>query len=303
MIRKNRIALIHGMLGFLLTFLVLISILSGQFIEKYSVDLFGKNLDTVVIIKFTALVVVDFVNIVMPISIFVMAALYHRKLFRSGKTTIKYKSALLVTTIISITCFFFAAFVMPGNKTRLIGLLYDIQMNDGKSQLERTDLKVFQNSPMCKNYSQLGEAIDSLSNNLALMDESDSKMQKEITSRMLRKTMLIRSQITGFPFLIFILYYAGMFVGILNRRNKLVLFLPGIYFIIFPGIYYLSYYFENRVKLNLLSATEAQLYYLSILTLLTIVLYILTKKQQYSHDQTETNKIETMNQNNFSAFL
>jgi hypothetical protein len=66
----------------------------------------------------------------------------------------------------------------------------------------------------------------------------------------------------------------GMFIGILNLQQKyLALALTGIYFTIFPGIYFLMIWFEKMEKEQKVSPLEGQLYFLLILTSITLLLY------------------------------
>lgn len=82
----------------------------------------------------------------------------------------------------------------------------------------------------------------------------------------------------GFPFVTILAYFIGMFIGILNRDQKYLL-IPfiGVYCTVFPGIYYLNIWLDKLIKEQKTTPFLGQLYYILILTIITLLLYRYSK--------------------------
>lgn len=269
----------QGLLGFLLTFLVMQLLLTGQLLIHYKYDIFEKNLDGLIIIKCVLLLTMDVVTLSLPISIMVMTAVYYRQLFRNGETVINLKNALLPSAGIAFVFFLWAAFLAPINKSHLLSMLYDIRMVRENEVLIPTNFNIFKDDPHCQNYFQLGATVDSLTSDKPYMNESNNTQFVLIDTKVVNRLNIERAKMVGLPIMIFILFYTGMFLGILNQKNRLIFLLLGLYVIILPAIYYLGLYFEWLAKRSKVSPFEGQYYYLSILTVLTLGLFFIARHQ------------------------
>ncbi len=267
----------HGLLGFSLTFIVIVALLTTQFIYRYSSDIFGKQFDNFVIIKMLLHGLLSVVTFALPISILVMTTIYYRQLFRNGQTKINLKGALLPSTIILVTCFMWTAFLSPINNLHMSRLLYDIRAASPGEKIEPTDLNLFRDSPMTNNFFQLGQSINSLS-----VQKTDARDNVDFVlsgNTKINTMKIVRAKMVGVPILLFILFFTGMFLGILNQQNKLIYLLFSIYLTVLPGIYYLQLYFEKFSKQSIVTAFQGQFIYLSILTAITGGLFVLAKRQ------------------------
>ena len=141
--------------GFSLTFIVLLLLMTAQFIFRYHEDIFDKQLDNSIIITIFSLGLFSIVELCLPISILVMASIYYRESFRLGQKTIKLKHGLLPSISISVICFMWIAFITPINNLHMGGLLYDIIQASPNEPLERTDLTFFEGATITSNYFQL----------------------------------------------------------------------------------------------------------------------------------------------------
>ena len=285
--KSNNSVLKQGMLGFVITFSLILIILTSHYLYNYRDDLLYKNFDYSIILKFAFYGLISMVALSLPISVLVMTAVYYRQLIRQGQKAIKFKNGLLFSISISIVCFLWLSFVSPINNLHSLCLLYDIRSTEPYEPIKRTDIEVFKkyNYPLTSNYFQVSSAIDSLMTEQSLFREEDYYSKetaqyyyKEIT-REITKWKIKRAEMVGFPFQIFILFYFGMFLGILNRNKKFVYIGLGIYFLILPSIYYLSVIFRDIVQRYMLNPMTAQLLYLLILAIFTFGLFLLAKRK------------------------
>ena len=214
-----------------------------------------------------------------------MTTVYYRQLLRQGQKTIKFKNGLLFSIPISLVCFIWLSFVSPTNYLHTLGLLYDIRCTAPDEPIKRTDIEAFKSFPLTNNYFQISNTIDSLVTEQSFFNEEDYYSKKtaqyyyEETTRKITKWKIKRAEMIGFPFQIFILFYFGLFLGILNRNNKFVYIGLGIYFLILPSIYYLSVIFRNLAQESILNPMTAQFLYLLILAIFTFGLFLLAKRK------------------------
>lgn len=318
-----------GLLAFIVTFLFWLALLLTQFLFKYNVDLFQKNLETSTLLKMISLTMITLTNLVFPVSLLVFAIVYYRKLFSAGETDLKkqIKKAILPVAIFSLGCFLWNAFIVPKATLHQIGLLFDIRSKAVNEPLKRTNLDLFRRSRVGSNFLEFGQLTDSSFANIdeirnktantilsiadnaeineLLMDSSaiemgltnadfankeirkdeqfadDKLLQREYLQNYLTigksmiesekqnllKINIEKSRMLGFPFLLFILFFIGMFIGILNRQQKyLALLILGIYFTVFPALYFLMYWFEKLVKEKYFSPFPGQAYFILALT-------------------------------------
>jgi lipopolysaccharide export LptBFGC system permease protein LptF len=102
------------------------------------------------------------------------------------------------------------------------------------------------------------------------------------------------AKMIGFPILVFIVFFLGMFIGILYRnQNYPALLIMGIYMTIFPGISLLKYWFGKCVIDQNLSPFNGQFYFLLSLTTIVIILYIYVTKQLTKEKSIDVNKPST----------
>ncbi len=287
--KSNRSAFKQGVLGFVITFILMVILLTIMFLTKDSNDIFNRNLDFSIILEVTFYGLISMVALSLPVSVLVMTIVYYRQLLRQGQKTIRFKNSLLFSIPISIVCFIWLSFVSPINNLHMLGLVYDIRCTAPDEPLVRNDITLFKDSPMANNYFQVGHAIDSLKTEQSSATEYDMRSY----SKQIAKWQMKRAEMTGFPFRIFILFYFGMSLGILNRQNKLVYILLGVYFLVLPIIYYLPIYFDNLARQSVFSPAVAQFIHLLILAVLTVVLFLCTKRKKQNVNPTTTPVIPT----------
>ena len=325
-----------GIGAFTLTFILLIGLLTAQFIYKYKDDLFEKHLDTIILVKMFSMTLVSLSSLVLPISILVFSAVFYRKLFKDGETDIRLqiRKAILPILACCVVCFLWTSFLIPNATLHQMRLLYDIRMKAPNDPLTRTDISIFKRSKIGSNFFELREHNDSSELNISkikretvnsiltiadsaeineLLQDSSAKelgfttadfkneviknggyvkdtanmsngylqyywqagkMRIENEKGSILKNSIEISKMVAYPFLILISFFIGMFIGVLNRHQKyLLLLLAGIYFTIFPGIYYLMIYFEKLAKEEKLSPFQGQVSFLLILTSIAFLLY------------------------------
>ena len=277
--KSNNSVLKQGLLGFVLTFSLILIILTVHYLYKYSDHLLYKNFDFSIILKFVSHGLISMVAPALPISVLTMTTVYYRQLLRRGQKTIKFKNGLFFSISISIVCFIWLSFVSPINNLHTLGLLYDIRLTAPGEPIERTDIEKFKDYPATNNYFQIGNAIDSLATEQSLFSEENyySEETARYYSKEIKKWEMKRAEMVSFPFQIFILFYFGLFLGILNRNSKFIYIGLGIYFLILPSIYNLSVIFKNLAQQSILNPTTAQFLYFLILAILTFGLFLLAK--------------------------
>ena len=281
--KSNNSVLKQGLLGFVITFSLTLIILTLHYLYNYSDHLLYKNFDFSIILKFAFYGLISMVALSLPISVLAMTTVYYRQLLRQGQKTIKFKNGLLFSIPISIVCFIWLSFVSPINNLHSFGLLYDIRLTAPDEPIKHTDIEVFNGNPMTSNYFQIGNAIDSLATEQSLFSEEDYYSEetaqyyyKRITKE-INKWEIKRAEMVSFPFQIFILFYFGLFLGILNRNNKFVYIGLGVCFLILPSFYNLSVIFRNLAQKFILNPMTAQFLYLLILAIFTFGLFLLAK--------------------------
>jgi len=279
--KSNNSALKQGMLGFVITFGLMLIIQTLLFLHRYIDELLYKNFDFSIILEFIFYGLIMMVALSLPISVLVMTTVYYRQLLRQGQKTIKFKNTLLFSIPISIVCFVWISFVSPINNLHTYGLMYDMRDTAPDEPIQRTDIEEFKRKPMpmTSNYFQIGNAIDSLATKQSLFSEEDyySKETVQYYYKEITKWEIKRAEMLSFPFQRFILFYFGMFLGILSRNIKLVYIGLGIYFLILPSINYLSVIFKNLAQKSILNPMTAQFLYLLILAIVTFGLFLLAK--------------------------
>jgi hypothetical protein len=261
---KSQRPIKQGVLAFFSTLLILLTLLTGHYLFHYKDDIFGKAIDNIDILKITGFGLLSFVKIAFPISILVMTTVYYRQRSINGQVEIAFKKTLLTSSAALLVCFIWTAFLSPLNNVHMMGLLYDIKRAGQNEKMERTELGTFEDSPLSQNYCKLGRTID------------NSLMTKEQVTRL----QIERCKMIGFPLMSFILFYSGVFLGILNQKSRLFFLLLGFYLAVIPSIYYLQLYFESLVRQTTLSPLQGQFYYLSILTALTVGIFLIVKQQR-----------------------
>lgn len=89
----------------------------------------------------------------------------------------------------------------------------------------------------------------------------------------INKISLERQNMLSYPLALILLFYIGLFLGILNRNNKLIFIVIGVFFVILPGYYSLVFGFDSLVLSGTMLSFMAQVSKLSILLLITVGLY------------------------------
>lgn len=298
MTTEMRQTLRPAILGFVITLTVMVGLLTTQFLFKYGTDIFANNIGIPATFKIIILAALGVLEHALPISVLVMTTIYYRNLSKKGHSIIRIKPTLLASSIIAIVCFIWTAFIMPVIQLHEVRLLYDIRAKEISVPIEKTDLALFKGSTMTSNYSELRTIVDSIykytSNKKTEFIENVKQNQLtgepliryqesinqdiEYNNDKINKLKIKKAQMTSFPFLIFILFYSGMFLGILNKDNKLWLLLISIYLTVLPGIYYLSVYFEKLAKGRSLTPFQSQLIFISTILLITLGLYFYARR-------------------------
>ncbi len=291
-----RTTLRPAILGFVLTLTIMVGLLTTQFLFNYGTDIFGNNIGYAAIFKIILLGILGTIELGLPISVLVMTTIYYRNLSKQGHSIIRIKSTLLASSTFAIACFMWTAFVLPVIQLHEVRLLYDIRAKEINEPMIKTNLVFFKGSAMTSNYSELNTIADSIYNYTSnkktefveyvkqnqLTGEPLIRYQEgvnhdiEYNSDLINKLKIRKSQMVSFPFLIFILFYSGMFLGILNRDNRLLLLLISIYLTVLPGIYYLSIYFEKLAKGRAITPFQSRMFFISTILLITFGLYLYT---------------------------
>ena len=287
----------QAILVFLLTFVVMISLLMIEFFIHYHRDLFGKNLATSDIFKVTFLGMLSVLEFAFPISLLVMTLVHYRNISKQGFSEIKLKSTLLISSVFAVIFFIWIAFLLPVVDLHLAGFLYDIRSKEINKPIERSSLTLFKDSPSTSSYFQLNDLMDStyshslveikniskyveanrISGNELKAYQEDINHKTEQANYEMNKLRIKKSHMLTFPIMIFILFYSGMFLGVLNKNNRLSLILFSTYCTVLPGIYFLSRYFENLAKESTLTPFQGQLYFILIILSITLALYFYAK--------------------------
>ena len=271
-----------GIIGFTVTFCILLALCTAQILFKYKEDIFTKNLDTFVFIKITLLFLLSSVTLSLPPGILVGTTLYYRQICRQAQI-IKIRTSIIFSVSIAIISFAWIAFIAPINNLHMMSLLFDIREKFPDKPLMRSDLSLFSGSSMTSNYYQLDHVIDSLKRITSKQNDNNLFLINQYNSKQILKFQIERVSMISFPIFVFILFYLGMFLGILNRKNKLILLISGFYFVIIPGIYFLSVYLKSLVKESTLTPFLWQFIFLSAITVLTIIAYIVTSRLEKTH--------------------
>lgn len=301
-----------AILGFVLTLTVMVELLTTQFLFKYGTDIFGNNIGTSAIFEIISLGMLGTIELALPISVLVMTTIYYRNLSKQGQSSIRIKPTLLSSSIFAITCFIWTAFFVPVIQLHEGCLLYDIRAKEKNELMERTSLALFKGSVITSNYFDLKGITDSIYNYTSnkktefienvkqnkltgtpLIRYQESVNQDiEYNNDLINKLRIKKAQMLSFPFVIFILFYSGMFLGILNKDNRVVLLLISVYLTVLPGIYYLSIYFQKLAKARSLTPFQSHLFYISTILFITFGLYFYTKRHLKEEGTTGGNSIQ-----------
>jgi len=102
----------------------------------------------------------------------------------------------------------------------------------------------------------------------------DGRQKIELEKQNLLRIKIERARMIGFPFLIALCFFLGMFIGILNRRQKYISFLMlGIFSTIFPLLYFMMSWFEHLARKQTVGPYMAQILFLVILSGVCFLLY------------------------------
>lgn len=268
--------------AFVLSFAAILLLLTAQFVWKYNEEILFNNLDVSVIFEIVLLAMIHLIIYALPISILVMTTVYYRIIFKQGMRKLKLQKGLLYSIVFSIFCFFWVAFLAPANNLRFYGLLIDVRSKAPDRPLERNDVALLKSYRGTCNYVELNEQIDKLKLSLPgekISTKKYSAYMREETKEQINKYRSEKIKMLAYPFLVFILIYTGVFLGILTRKIKLFFVLTGIYVFIFPGIYFLSSYFYKLSVNSAISSIVGQVILLMVFALFTLVLFINTRKQ------------------------
>lgn len=302
-----------AILGFLLTLTVMVGLLTTQFLFNYGEEIFGKSIGASATFKILSLGILSSIEFALPISILVMTTIYYRHLSKQGLINIKIKTSLIPSSIFAIACFTWVAFILPVVHLHEGSLLYDIRDKEINMPMKRTNLALFKGTVITSDYSELKGIIDSIfiytSNKKTeflenvkanqLRGDNLTRYQEMVNDNIERnndqinKMRIKKAQMVSFPFAIFILFYTGMFLGILNKGNRILPLLVSIYLTVLPGIYFLSIYFEKLAKVHSISPFQSQLFYITTLLLITTGLYFYTRKHIKERNNTNGNSNQT----------
>jgi lipopolysaccharide export LptBFGC system permease protein LptF len=298
MTTEIRSTLRPAILGFVITLIVMSALLTTQFLLRYGADIFGNNIGTSAVFEIISLGILGFMEYAFPISVFVMTTIYYRHLARKENSIIRIKPTLLTSSLFAIVGFIYIAYVLPVIQLHEVRLLYDIRAKEINAPLEKTNLAFFKGNTLTSNYSELKRTADSIYNytidkkskvfdyvkennltgkHLEIYEEMFNQDIQENNAK-INKMRTRKAQMTSFPFLIFVLFYSGMFLGILNKGNRLWLLLISIYLTVLPGIYYLSRHSEKLSKDRTLTPFQSQFFFITTILLITIGLYWYTRR-------------------------
>lgn len=133
----TRFILLSFLRPFTRSFAVSLFLLVLQFLSRYKDDLFGKGLDTDVILKIFGYASVQLAVLALPVSV-LLASLFTTGTFgeqyelaamRSGGMSVRriLKPMLALTLVISMISFALAAYIVPVTNLKLYSLIYDVQ--------------------------------------------------------------------------------------------------------------------------------------------------------------------------------
>jgi lipopolysaccharide export LptBFGC system permease protein LptF len=172
----------NAIITFATTLLIVLTILTSKFLMKYFDDIFGKNLDTSIIIQIIILVIEDLLLITLPIPVIIASVVLYRHIFKENKEPlITLRQDIMVVTLFSIIVLVYATFFHPNITLSFRSLLYDIKAKTTEEKLERTDLNLFKSNPMTKNLFDIIVLNDSLNNKIQNLKEELMKFVKKHT--------------------------------------------------------------------------------------------------------------------------
>ncbi len=268
---KLKSPLMAGIITFLLTCIILLGIFTIHFYNLYRLEISDRQIAYWDILKFLGFTIVIFSPLTIPISIMAMALVYHHKIFKLNKKNINItnKSSLLPLIFFCLLCFLWVSFIVPNASLHQYGFLYDMRSKVPEEPLQHTDLNRFKGDRITSNLLELYKiTIEPVETHSIF----ETKEMTDIYNRIEISKML------GFPFLIFISYHIGKFIGILTHRKKhLILPLIGIYIIVLPLMYYLFLWAERLAFKQIITPLEGQVYCLLLLSIIIFILFKYTK--------------------------
>lgn len=293
-----------AILGFILTTIILVGLLTTQFALKYGPDIFGNNIDTSAICKMLFLAAMGTVQLALPICVMVMTTVYYRNRSKKDSTNISFKSTLFISTTFALLSFVWVAFIHPVIELHEVRLLYDIRSKEVNQSLANTSLLFFKKAALTCNYTELNETVDSiykytlnkkaefignmkqyeLQPEALIVYKASIAQDVEYANDNIRKLKVKKAQMLSFPVLIFLLFYTGAFLGMLNRNSRLSMFLLGMFLTVLPGIYYLSLRFEKLAKEGVLTPFQSQLFFIAIVGGLTLCLFFYSQHRLSTTD-------------------
>ena len=274
--KSNKNALKQGALAFVISFIAVLILVVIHFLYRYYHNIFerGSGVDFSIILEMIFYAMAALMTIALLISVLVMAIVYFRQRTKQGQTTIKLKKTLLCSIPISFFCFMWIAFVSPIDNLRMYNLLFDIRMSSPEYPFERSNVIERGRFPATSNFFEINREIDRLKSTC----EYELDMRWWSSDHIIRWQMQ-RVRMVNFPFQIFILFYLGMFLGVLSRKQKLIVPILVSFFVIAPTVYYLEMLFEHFMRTLVFTPNMAQFLYVLTLAILTFGLFLLTKNK------------------------
>jgi lipopolysaccharide export LptBFGC system permease protein LptF len=168
----------HGLFPFVFSFFIVLTLISTQFLLKYSADMFGKGLYCSTIAQLIILEIGNILLIALPFPTIIAGVFLYRKLFREKKHLLKaFRHDIIVMGSFSFLVWMFAAFIQPNINLEFMSLLYDIRKTAPQEEIKRTDLSLFNGHTTTESIVGLMLLNDSLNNKL---ENSKERLRKTL---------------------------------------------------------------------------------------------------------------------------
>jgi hypothetical protein len=151
-------------LVFVVTIVLLASLLSLQFLSIYWGDFTKKGMEYIYVFKLIELEVFILIPLILPFTFSITAAANCHSFFNNSVNTLKYylRKTIPITFVCVVLCFIYKAYIVPPIDVQKMVLLYDIRVKQPNEPLQHSDVTFFKNVTEGKNYSELSSYIDTL---------------------------------------------------------------------------------------------------------------------------------------------
>lgn len=219
--------------AFSLCTLILLICWSALFLVMYAPDIWGKGFRLTIYLRLYSAVAMTLLPVVLPVSLFLFAALQHWLKNRRGRNAFTFRKVLVSGGLVSMIAFITAGFIMPAGRLKFYPLLYAMRAAETDADFLEREESYFTGETNTSDYFELGRIADDKSQSATRFGLRNAEAYDLLSDDASRATAEQHKMLalTSYALLYFI---AGACTGFLlrNRRPALLVAAAVLYTII-----------------------------------------------------------------------